>query len=192
MLPETARKVQGFLRLSDAQMRWGQHQWLPEGHEIGAYEHLLQRVDPKQLVALFDTGEQRSEAGREKPRPSLPRRRPRWKQKRQPTRPVGEIAIEDFAKIDLRIAKVLAAEAVEGSDKLLKLTLDVGDSQRTVFSGIRSAYEPEQLVGRFTLVLVNLKPRKMRSGLPREWCWPRARAAKISSCSRPTPARAQA
>jgi methionyl-tRNA synthetase len=58
----------------------------------------------------------------------------------------------------------VAAEGVEGSDKLLKLTLDVGDSQRTVFSGIRSAYAPEQLVGRFTLVLVNLKPRKMRFG----------------------------
>jgi methionyl-tRNA synthetase len=163
VLPETARKVQGFLRLSDAQMRWGQHQWLPVGHEIGTYEHLLQRVDPKQLLALFDTGEPEV-----KPTPkatTVASTTPAKVETKAPAdEPMGEIAIEDFAKIDLRIAKVLAAEAVEGSDKLLKLTLDVGDSQRTVFSGIRSAYEPEQLVGRFTLVLVNLKPRKMRFG----------------------------
>ncbi len=115
-------------------------------------------------MALFDTGEPRSEAGRESHDGRVHDACQAPKPKRQPTSPCGEIAIEDFAKIDLRIAKVLAAEAVEGSDKLLKLTLDVGDSQRTVFSGIRSAYEPDQLVGRFTLVLVNLKPRKMRFG----------------------------
>lgn len=163
VLPETARKVQGFLRLSDDQMRWGQHQWLPEGHEIGAYEHLLQRVDPKQLLALFDTGE--PEVKPVAKVTTVASTTPaKVETKAAVDEPVAEIGIEDFAKIDLRIAKVLAAEAVEGSDKLLKLTLDVGDSQRTVFSGIRSAYEPDQLVGRLTLVLVNLKPRKMRFG----------------------------
>ncbi|MFC4314886.1 methionine--tRNA ligase [Steroidobacter flavus] len=163
VLPETARKVQGFLRLTDEQMRWGQHQWLPAGHEIGQYEHLLQRVDEKQLAALFDTGEPEVKpAGKAT---TVASKTPaKAETKAAADEPVGEIAIEDFAKIDLRIAKVLAAEGVEGSDKLLKLTLDVGDSQRTVFSGIRSAYAPEQLVGRFTLVLVNLKPRKMRFG----------------------------
>lgn len=163
VLPETARKVQGFLRLSDDQMRWGQHQWLPEGHEIGAYEHLLQRVDPKQLLALFDTGE--PEVKPVAKATTVASTTPaKVETKAAVDEPVAEIGIEEFAKIDLRIAKVLAAEAVEGSDKLLKLTLDVGDSQRTVFSGIRSAYEPDQLVGRLTLVLVNLKPRKMRFG----------------------------
>ena len=159
VLPETARKVQAFLRLSDAQTRWGQHSWLPAGHEIGAYEHLLQRVDPKQLLALFDTGE--------------PEVKPAAKvttvASTTPARPaeegaLAEISVEDFAKIDIRIAKIVAAEAVEGADKLLKLTLDLGDSQRTVFAGIRSAYTPEQLVGRFTPMLANLKPRKMRFG----------------------------
>ena len=77
----------------------------------------------------------------------------------------AEITIEDFAKVDLRIAKILQAEVVEGADKLLKLTLDIGDAQRTVFAGVRSAYTPEQLVGRLTVVLANLKPRKMRFGL---------------------------
>ncbi|MDY6946863.1 MAG: methionine--tRNA ligase [Pseudomonadota bacterium] len=164
VLPETARKVRGFLRLDDAQMRWGQHGWLPAGHAIGAYEHLLQRVDPKQLVALFDSGEPEV-----KPTASVTTVASATPAKVEAKAaaaeaPTAEITIEDFAKVDLRIAKVLAAEAVEGSDKLLKLTLDVGDSQRTVFSGIRSAYEPAQLVGRSTLVLVNLKPRKMRFG----------------------------
>ena len=77
----------------------------------------------------------------------------------------GEVTVDDFAKLDLRIAKILAAEVVEGADKLLKLTLDLGEGQRTVFAGIRSAYAPEQLPGRMTLVLANLKPRKMRFGV---------------------------
>jgi methionyl-tRNA synthetase len=78
---------------------------------------------------------------------------------------VAEITIEDFAKLDLRIARIVAAEYVEGADKLLKLTVDLGDSMRTVFAGIRSAYQPEQLQGRLTVVLANLKARKMRFGL---------------------------
>jgi methionyl-tRNA synthetase len=168
VLPETARKVQSFLRLSDSQMRWGQHQWLPEGHEIGAYEHLLQRVDPKQLLALFDPSE---------PPMGQPEVKPAAKAttvaSTTPAKPaeetpavgaLAEVTVEDFAKLDLRIARIAAAEAVEGADKLLKLTLDLGETQRTVFAGIRSAYTPEQLVGRFTLMLANLKPRKMRFG----------------------------
>ena len=163
VLPETARKVQGFLRLGDAQMRWGQHSWLPAGHEIGVYEHLLQRVDPKQLEALFDTGEPQVKPGAKATTVAST----------TPAKPaadnategaLAEVTVDDFAKLDLRIAKILAAETVEGADKLLKLTLDLGESQRTVFAGIRSAYAPEQLVGRFTLMLANLKPRKMRFG----------------------------
>jgi len=76
-----------------------------------------------------------------------------------------EVTLEEFARLDLRIAAVLGAEYVQGSDKLLRLTLDVGGAQRTVYSGIRSAYEPAQLVGRHVVVLANLKPRKMRFGV---------------------------
>jgi methionyl-tRNA synthetase len=121
---------------------------------IGEYRHLLQRVDPKQLDALF-----------EPPAADVPK-------------PGGEgfaapISIDDFAKIDLRIARIVAADAVEGSDKLLRLTLDVGegvDAQgqpvvRTVFSGIRSAYAPQDLVGKLTVVVANLAPRKMKFGV---------------------------
>jgi len=76
------------------------------------------------------------------------------------------IAIEDFARVDLRIARIVAADAVEGADKLVRLTLDTGEAKpRTVFAGIKSAYAPESLVGRLTLMIANLAPRKMRFGL---------------------------
>jgi len=77
----------------------------------------------------------------------------------------GEIELADFQKVDLRIATVLAAEAVEGADKLVRLTLDVGSEQRTVLSGIKSAYAPADLVGRQVILVANLKPRKMRFGI---------------------------
>ena len=75
------------------------------------------------------------------------------------------ISIEDFMKIDLRIARIEKAEAVEGADKLLALTLDIGDSTRTVFAGIKAAYEADSLVGRHVVVVANLAPRKMRFGV---------------------------
>jgi methionyl-tRNA synthetase len=79
--------------------------------------------------------------------------------------PPGVVSIDDFAKLDLRVARVVTAAAVEGSDKLLRLTLDLGGEQRTVFSGIRAAYQPEQLTGRLVVVIANLAPRKMRFGV---------------------------
>jgi methionyl-tRNA synthetase len=77
----------------------------------------------------------------------------------------GPISIDDFKKVDLRVAKIVTAEFVEGSDKLLKLTLDLGAETRTVFSGIKSAYDPTKLVGRLTVMVANLAPRKMKFGL---------------------------
>jgi methionyl-tRNA synthetase len=79
--------------------------------------------------------------------------------------PPAEITVDEFARVDLRVARVVAADYVEGADKLLKLTVELGAEQRTVFAGIRSAYAPEQLVGRHVVVVANLKPRKMRFGL---------------------------
>jgi methionyl-tRNA synthetase len=78
----------------------------------------------------------------------------------------AEIKIEDFAKIDLRIAKIVNCEQVEGSDKLLRLTLDVGEGRlRNVFSGIKSAYQPQDLIGKLTVMVANLAPRKMKFGI---------------------------
>ena len=153
ILPQTAARAAAMLGLQQP-LRWAQLRE-PMAATILPYEHLIQRVDPKVLDALFDTV-------KEAPPPPPPQ-----KAAAPPaaTEAVSEVSIEDFARLDLRVAKILAAERVDGADKLLKLTLDIGTAQRTVFAGIRSAYEPEQLVGRLTVVLANLKPRKMRFGV---------------------------
>jgi methionyl-tRNA synthetase len=150
VLPKLAESVEQFLRI--APLQWRDAQSLLENHDIGAYQHLLTRAEPKQLDALLGLDEAAPGAEAKASAPAA-------------TPVGGEITVEDFAKLDLRIAKIVAAETVEGADKLLKLTLDLGEGQRTVFAGIRSAYSPEQLPGRMTLVLANLKPRKMRFGV---------------------------
>ena len=149
VLPALAEQVEAFLKVApltfvNAALR------MDAGHAIGDYKHLMQRVDTKQLDALFEA-------------PALP----------EPEKilPGGEpiaplITIDDFAKIDLRIALIVNCEAVEGSTKLLRLTLDVGEGRtRNVFSGIASAYKPEDLVGKLTVMVANLAPRKMKFGV---------------------------
>jgi methionyl-tRNA synthetase len=154
VLPQVAESVEQFLRIPPLQ--WQDAQQLLENHVIGSYEHLLTRAEPKQLDALLGLDEAATTPETKAPAPAAA-------SAAAPT--AGEVTVEDFAKLDLRIAKIVAAEIVDGADKLLKLTLDLGDGQRTVFAGIRSAYSPEQLPGRMTLVLANLKPRKMRFGV---------------------------
>jgi methionyl-tRNA synthetase len=150
VMPKLAESVENFLRIPPLQ--WQDAQSLLENHAIGSYQHLMTRADPKQLDALLGLDEAAAKPEATATAPAA-------------VQGGSEVTVEDFAKLDLRIAKIVAAETVEGADKLLKLTLDVGDGQRTVFAGIRSAYAPEQLPGRLTLVLANLKPRKMRFGV---------------------------
>ena len=145
VLPALATQVEAFLKVepvqfADAARALG-------AHTIGEYKHLMQRVDAKQLEALIElTVVEASPPGGE------------------PVAP--EITISDFAKIDLRIARIENCEAVEGSTKLLRLTLDVGEEKtRNVFSGIASAYEPADLIGKFTVMVANLAPRKMKFGI---------------------------
>ena len=143
-----------------------------EGCAIAAYERLADRIDPKAVEAMVaETKAQNA--------PALPKGLTEKDVKagiRQlahapagktfPPPPAETIVIDDFAKVDLRVAQVVAAEAVEGSDKLLRLTLDVGEARpRTVFAGIRKAYAPEELPGRQVIMVANLAPRKMRFGL---------------------------
>ena len=145
VLPALAAQVEAFLRvepmtLADAARSLG-------AHTIGEYKHLMQRVDPKQLDALFEP------AVVEVPPPGGEAIAP-------------EIGIDEFTKVDLRIAQIVACERVEGSSKLLRLTLDAGEGRhRNVFSGIQSAYAPEDLVGKFTVMVANLAPRKMKFGV---------------------------
>jgi methionyl-tRNA synthetase len=152
ILPRTAELAADMLGLPRP-LRWTQlHDELPSS--MKPYEHLIQRVDTKQLDALLDVEAPPAQAAATANAASPATQ----------TDTPAEITVEDFGKLDLRIAKIVAAEIVEGADKLLKLTVDLGDAKRTVFAGIRSAYAPDQLVGRLTLVLANLKPRKMRFG----------------------------
>ncbi len=145
VLPRLAADVERFLdvpplQFDDATRALG-------GHRVGEYRHLMQRVDAKQLDALL-----------EPPAPPAP------VPGGEPVAP--QIAIDDFVKVDLRIAKIVACEAVEGSTKLLRLTLDVGEGRnRNVFSGIQGHCRPADLVGKLTVMVANLAPRKMKFGI---------------------------
>jgi methionyl-tRNA synthetase len=145
ILPATAGQVEKLLNVS-LDKAFGHSEVV----KIGQFSHLMQRVDPKQLEALFEA-------------PAAP--------EPEKLTPGGEeiaptITIDDFAKIDLRIAKIVNCEAVEGSVKLLRLTLDAGEGKmRNVFSGISSAYKPADLIGKHTVLVANLAPRKMKFGI---------------------------
>ena len=148
VLPALAAQVEAFLNVSPFTFAQAQT-LLGAGHTIHPYQHLMQRVTPEQLDALFEPPavvEEKVTPGGEEIAPT--------------------ISIDDFAKVDLRIAKIVNCEAVEGSTKLLRLTLDVGEGKtRNVFSGVASMYKPEDLMGKLTVVVANLAPRKMKFGV---------------------------
>jgi methionyl-tRNA synthetase len=142
VLPDTAAQAEHFLGV--APLAWRDAaSLLAAGHRINEYRHLLGRVEQKQLDQLFEA-----------PAPAV-----------QAAGAAHAVSIEEFNKLDLRVARIARAERVEGADKLLKLTLDLGDGTRTVFAGIKSAYAPEQLEGRLTVVVANLEARKMKFGV---------------------------
>ena len=146
VLPSIATQVESLFQTPG--LEWGDLATRPLS--VTSYQHLMQRVTPEQLDALFEV-------------PAAP--------EPEKLTPGGEalaplITIDDFAKIDLRIAKIVNCEAVDGSVKLLRLTLDVGEGKtRNVFSGIASAYKPEDLIGKHTVMVANLAPRKMKFGI---------------------------
>jgi methionyl-tRNA synthetase len=152
VLPALAKNAEAFLGL-ETQLSWSSiHEHLADGHVIAPYSHLMSRIDPKQIEVLV-----------EGPNASRP---PPAKVAAESPPAAAPISIDDFSKVELRIAKIVNAEHVEGADKLLKLTLDVGEERhRTVFAGIKSAYNPENLIGRLTPMVANLAPRKMKFGL---------------------------
>jgi methionyl-tRNA synthetase len=161
VMPKLAESVEQFLNI--APLTWTDAATLlPGGHAINEYKHLMTRVDPKQLDALFDLpaapAPKEAKAVTTPAAPAVPAPAPA-------ATDAATINIDDFAKVDLRVALIANAEAVEGADKLVKLTLDLGTETRTVFAGIKSAYAPEQLKGRLTVMVANLAPRKMRFGL---------------------------
>jgi len=177
VLPQLAGQVEAFLRC--APLDWANAATpLGAGHAIGAYQHLMQRVDAKRLQELFEPAA--APAAASNPAAPVLKASPKAAHTEHPAHPAAnpdaplpggesvapQIGIEDFGKVDLRIARIVACEAVSGSTKLLCLTLDAGEGRlRNVFSGIASAYQPEQLVGQLTVLVANLAPRKMKFGV---------------------------
>ncbi|MCQ4143370.1 methionine--tRNA ligase [Vogesella sp. AC12] len=151
VLPKLAEGVEAFLDV--APLQWADADQLLLGHTIKPYQHLMQRIDPLLVEKLIEANKQSMEA-----------QAPAAAANYEPL--VDTIKIDDFAKLDLRVGKVLACNFVDGSDKLLQFTVDLGFEQRNIFSGIRSAYQqPEALVGRKVIVVANLAERKMRFGV---------------------------
>lgn len=157
VLPATAEKVEAFLRIEP--LCWADAGSVLLDHAIAAYEPLLTRVDPKAVQAIIDASREDLE------RTGGTKTQPKAQAPAQAEEGLAIIGIEDFARVDLRVAEIIAAEQVEGADKLLRLRLSLGDEERTVFAGIRAAYAPADLPGRLVLMVANLAPRKMRFGV---------------------------
>lgn len=161
VLPKLAKQAEEFLNIAPLAWRDALH-LLPPAHAINPYEHLMTRIEMKQVEALLA-------ANRESLAPSSEAHSPQRHAQHQAGEKAAEaarIGIEDFAKVDLRIARIAEAAHVEGAEKLIRLTLDLGPlGTRQVFAGIKSAYDPATLVGRLTVMVANLAPRKMKFGI---------------------------
>lgn len=159
VLPQLAADAEAFLNV--APLCWDDHATRLENHRLEAFKPLMSRIEPAKIEAIV-TASQQDLVAASASAPQAPVGNGELVKE-----PVAEqIEFDTFAAVDLRVALIVKAEAVEGADKLLRLTLDIGDEQRNVFSGIKSAYpDPAQLEGRLTMMVANLKPRKMRFGV---------------------------
>lgn len=154
ILPIIAEAVGDFL--NDSQLSWNDREKVLTGHTIQSYKPLLQRITQEQVTAMIEESKDIANESSNEPA----------KETHLTNNPIKpEITIDDFAKCDFRIAKIAHAESVPEAKKLIKLTLDLGGETRQVFAGIKSAFEPEDLIGKLTVMVANLAPRKMRFGL---------------------------
>ncbi|MFT3849147.1 MAG: methionine--tRNA ligase [Propionivibrio sp.] len=174
VLPKVAEAVEAFLNI--VPLAWNDAVTpLPAGHTINAYSHLMTRVDPKLITALVDANKTTLAPAVEAQAPAKKAEKPAEKKEdKKVTTPAPaadtaanpHISIDDFMKIELRAAKIVDAGHVEGAEKLIRLSLDIGEEKpRQVFAGIKSAYDPAMLIGRMTVMVANLAPRKMKFGL---------------------------
>jgi methionyl-tRNA synthetase len=151
VLPQLVTEAEHFLNIEE--LNWQDLQTPLLNHQINKFKPLMTRIEKDAIENMIEESKESLEATLD---PSSPLAKD----------PLStEISFEDFAKLDLRIAKIVDAQHVDGADKLLQLTLDIGGQTRNVFAGIKSAYEPEQLQGKLTVMVANLAPRKMRFGL---------------------------
>jgi len=156
-LPKLTAQIEQFLNIPA--MQWADiANSMPDGHPIQEYQHLITRIDAKQIEAMIEANKQNLAPEAAAPAPAAAQK--------NPSTEADYLSIDDFSKVDLRIAKIVSAEHVEGAEKLLKLSLDIGEATpRQVFAGIKSAYDPATLVGRLTVMVSNLAPRKMKFGM---------------------------
>jgi len=154
VLPNLAKQAEAFLNVDDLQ--WSDLSNNLTGHSINKFKPLMTRIEKDKIDAIIEASKE-AQATEAQAAPQVTDSN---------IEPIAdEISFEDFAKLDLRVAKIVKAEAVEKADKLLQLTLDIGIEQRNVFAGIKSAYKPEELEGKLTVMVANLAPRKMRFGV---------------------------
>jgi methionyl-tRNA synthetase len=169
VMPRLAAGAEKFLGLPD--QKWADAANVLLGAAIAKYEPLATRVDPAAIKALIGASAEDLKPSGAPPADSATQTKATQPASTAPLAaapdgsPPAALSIDEFAKVDLRIARIDSAEFVDGADKLLKLGVDLGGEKRTIFAGIRSAYAPEQLVGRLTVVVANLVPRKMRFGM---------------------------
>ncbi len=146
VLPATIARAERFLRSPD--LAWADVSATPLGASIGKFEPLMRRVEREKIEKMIEESKEQPAAAAE-----------------QAVQDDDTISIDDFARIDLRVARIEEASHVDGADKLVRLTLDIGDGTRQVFAGIKQAYDPDDLVGRHVVMVANLAPRKMRFGV---------------------------
>lgn len=165
VLPAMAKEVELFL---NDELSWSTYQTALTNHSINVFKPLMQRVEMTKVEAMIEGSKENLQPtpAVAAPKAAETKAAPAAVSTDNAIEPIGEtITIDDFAKLDLRVARIINAEHVEGADKLVKLQLDLGNEQRQVFAGIKSAYQPEQLIGRLTVMVANLAPRKMRFGM---------------------------
>lgn len=150
IVPDLITKIEDFLNIPP--LMWSDLDRLLFNHTIKPYSHLILRIEPKMIDNMLEINKANANTIDNTEVP-------------QYEAIADTINIEDFAKIDLRIAKIIDAKHVEGADKLIQITLDIGNGQRNVFAGIKSAYRPEDLIGKHTVMVANLAPRKMKFGI---------------------------
>ncbi|RKF20146.1 methionine--tRNA ligase [Alginatibacterium sediminis] len=162
ILPQLAKQVEEFMLV---ELRWDNLEQTLLSHQINPFKALIQRIDPKLVAAMVEDSKQEVEAGQAKAEPKAAKPKKASANKVSDDTIAAEINFDDFAKVDMRVARIVKAEHVAEADKLLKLQLDIGGETRQVFAGIKSAYSPEQLEGKLTVMVANLAPRKMRFGM---------------------------
>ncbi len=163
VLPFMAREAEEFLDCGE--LRWNDHQTLLGAHVVKPFKPLLNRIDPAKVTAMIEDSRSAPPAPATKTSSAPTAASSAAKPASDVADTPAQISIEEFGKIDLRVARIAAANAVEGADKLVQLTLDLGTETRQVFAGIKAAYAPEALVGKHVVMVANLAPRKMRFGV---------------------------